>query len=115
MENLFSIDDYVVERKVTVKRRYTDKHPAKIKSTAARIRSAVFKAIGEGALTEEEMLDVLKVNKAHGRWLKRNTVLFQIKEEEGVRFYRLSKFGNRVKIRTIPQKPITLNEAETLN
>lgn len=115
MKNLDNIDDYIAEKRVTVKRRYTEHHPAKIRSTAAKIRSAVFNAMGDGVLTEEEMIDVLKVTNAHRRWLKRNSSLFQIKEEEGTKFYKLSKFGNRVKIRTISQKPITLNEAGSLN
>ena len=115
MNNLQSIDDYLTERKVTVKRRYTEHHPAKIRSTAARIRGAVFNAIGDGVLTEEEMTNVLKEIKAHSRWLKRNSSLFQVKEEEGTKFYKLSKFGNRVKIRTISQKTATINETKTLN
>jgi len=115
MKNLDNIDDYISEKRVTVKRRYTDNHPAKIRSTAARIRSAVFSAMGDGVLTEEEMIDVLKITNAHKRWLKRNSSLFQVKEEEGTKFYKLSKFGNRVKIRTISQKTATVNETKTLN
>ena len=111
MENLFSIDDYVVERKVTVKRRYTDKHPARKMSTAARVRSAIFTAMGEGVLTEEELKTALASVKAHKRWLKRNVSLFNISEDEsGIKTYSLSVFGNRVK-----KKTIKLNEAETLN
>ena len=111
MENLFSIDDYVVERKVTVKRRYTDKHPARKMSTAARVRSAIFTAMGEGVLTEEELKTALASVKAHKRWLSRNGSLFNISEDEsGIKTYSLSVFGNRVK-----KKTIKLNEAETLN
>ena len=111
MNNLFSIDDYVTERKVTVKRRYTDKHPARKMSTAARVRSAIFTAMGDGVLTEEEMAKILTEIKAHRRWLKRNVSLFNISEDEsGIKSYSLSVFGNRVK-----KKTASLNEGETLN
>jgi len=111
MNNLFNIDDYIAEKKVTVKRRYTQNHPAKNMSTSARVRNAVFTAIGDGVLTEEEMTKILSEIKAHRRWLRRNVSLFNISEDEnGVKSYSLSVFGSRVKKKT--QK---LNEAETLN
>ena len=111
MNNLFNIDDYIAEKKVTVKRRYTDKHPARKMSTAARVRSAIFTAMGEGVLTEEELKNALASVKAHKRWLSRNGSLFNISEDEnGIKTYSLSVFGNRVKLKTVK-----LNEAETLN
>ena len=111
MNNLFNIDDYISEKKVTVKRRYTNTHPAKNMSTAARVRNSVFTAMGDGVLTEEELTKILTEIKAHRRWLKRNVSLFNISEDEkGIKSYGLSVFGNRVK-----KKTIKLNEAETLN
>jgi hypothetical protein len=111
MNNLFNIDDYISEKKVTVKRRYTEKYPARKMSTAARVRSAIFTAMGEGVLTEEELKSALASVKAHKRWLSRNVSLFNISEDEsGIKSYSLSVFGNRVKLKTIK-----LNEAETLN
>ena len=109
MNNLFNIDDYISEKKVTVKRRYTEKYPARKMSTAARVRSAIFTAMGEGVLTEEELKSALASVKAHKRWLSRNVSLFNISEDEsGIKSYSLSVFGNRVKLKTIK-----LNEAET--
>ena len=111
MNNIFNIDDYISEKKVTVKRRYTNTHPAKNMSTAARVRNSVFTAMGDGVLTEEELTKILTEIKAHRRWLKRNVSLFNISEDEkGIKSYGLSVFGNRVK-----KKTIKLNEAETLN
>lgn len=102
MNNLFNIDDYISEKKVTVKRRYTDKHPARKMSTAARVRSAIFTAMGDGVLTEEELKTALASTKAHKRWLSRNGSLFNISEDEsGIKTYSLSVFGNRVKLKTI--------------
>ena len=102
MNNLFNIDDYISEKKVTVKRRYTEKYPARKMSTAARVRSAIFTAMGEGVLTEEELKSALASVKAHKRWLSRNVSLFNISEDEsGIKSYSLSVFGNRVKLKTI--------------
>lgn len=106
MKNLYNIDDYLVEKKVTVKRRYTERYPARKMSTAARVRGAIFTVMGDGVLTEEELKNALSQVKAHKRWLNRNSSLFNISEDEmGIKTYSLSVFGNRVK-----QKTLVLNE-----
>ena len=107
MDNLKNIQDFITEKRVTVKRRYTEKHPAKNVSTAARVRSAILDAVAYGHLTEDEVNNILSEIKAHKRWLKRNVGLFNISEDEtGVKRYSLSPYGHRVRTATAP-----LNEA----
>ena len=107
MDNLKNIQDFITEKRVTVKRRYTEKHPAKNVSTAARVRSAILDAVADGHLTEDEVNNILSEIKAHKRWLKRNVGLFNISEDEtGVKRYSLSPYGHRVRTATAP-----LNEA----
>ena len=59
MDNLKDIHDFLTEKKVTVKRRYTESHPAKNVSTSARVRSSIIEAIADGHITEEEMTKIL--------------------------------------------------------
>lgn len=107
MNNLKNIHDFITEKRVTVKRRYTEKHPAKNVSTAARVRNAILDAVADGHLTEDEVNTILAEIKAHKRWLKRNLGLFNISEDEtGVKRYSLSPYGQRVRTATAP-----INEA----
>ncbi len=107
LKSLDSFDKYITEKRVAIKRRYTESHPAKNISTAARVRNSVIEAMGDGVLTEEELSKILQELKAHKRWLGRNTKLFNISEDQnGIKSYTLSPFGKRVKAKTI-----TVNEA----
>lgn len=107
MDNLKNIQDFITEKRVTVKRRYTEKYPAKNVSTAARVRSAILDAVADGHLTEDEVNNILSEIKAHKRWLKRNVGLFNISEDEtGIKRYSLSPYGHRVRTATAP-----INEA----
>jgi len=101
MRHLKEFDDVISEKRVTVKRRYTEKHPAKNISTAARVRNSIIEAMGDGVLTEEELTKILQELKAHKRWLSRNTKLFNISEDQnGIKTYGLSPYGKRVKSKT---------------
>ena len=107
MNNINNLNDFLNERRVTVKRRYTEAHPAKNVSTAARVRSSILEAIADGHITEEEMSKILSELKAHKRWLNRNKILFNISEDEtGIKRYSLSPYGHRVRTATVP-----INEA----
>jgi len=109
MDNLNDLNKFINEKKVVVKRRYTEAYPAKNISTNARVRSVILDAISDGHITEEEMTRILTELQAHKRWLKRNLSLFNISEDqEGIRTYALSPYGQRVKDRTLPK---VLNEA----
>ena len=110
LKSLDSFDKHITEKRVTVKRRYTENHPAKSISTAARVRNSVIEAMGDGVLTEEELIKILQELKAHKRWLSRNTKLFNISEDQnGIKSYTLSPFGKRVKSKTIAVNEGKLN------
>jgi citrate lyase synthetase len=112
MDNLKDINDFLTEKKVTVKRRYTESHPAKNVSTSARVRSSIIEAIADGHITEAEMAKILTELKAHKRWLNRNKTLFNISEDqEGVKTFSLSPYGQRVMNAT---KTTIINEALTV-
>ena len=109
MKNLKDIHNFITEKRVTVKRRYTEKHPAKNVSTAARVRNAILDAVADGHLTEDEVNTILAEIQAHKRWLKRNLGLFNISEDEsGIKRYSLSPYGHRIRKAT---KTETINEA----
>ena len=42
------------ERNITVKRKYTDNHPARTVGKAAKIRNKVLEAIKDGKVTQDE-------------------------------------------------------------
>ncbi len=109
MDNLNDLNNFLNEKKIVVKRRYTEAYPAKNVSTNARIRSVILDAISDGHITEEEMSKILTELQANKRWLGRNKTLFNISEDQaGIKTFSLSPYGQRVKNRTTPT---VLNEA----
>ena len=109
MENINDLNNFLNEKKIIVKRRYTEAYPAKNVSTNARIRSVILDAISDGHITEEEMSKILTELQANKRWLGRNKTLFNISEDQaGIKTFSLSPYGQRVKNRTTPT---VLNEA----
>lgn len=101
MKNLLNISEYLTEKKVVVKRRYTEMYPAKYASTSAKVRNAIFDAMSDGVLTEEELIKILSEINANKRWLGRNSSLFNISEDQdGIKKYTLSKFGQRIRNNT---------------
>lgn len=98
MKNLLGINDFLTEKRITVKRRYTESHPAKLASTSAKVRNVLFDAMADGHLTEEEILRVLSEINANKRWLNRNLSLFNVSEDQGgVKTYSLSPYGQRIR------------------
>ncbi len=96
MNHILNMDDFLSEKKVTYKRQYTEAYPAQHASTAARVRNAVFSAMKDGVITEDELNTILQAAQASPRWVSRNADLFKITEEEGLRVYRLSGKGSRI-------------------
>jgi len=79
---------------ITLKRKYTDAHPALVVGEHAKIRNAVLNAIAEGTLTNEEVMKIVSEHSANGKkWFSRNQKYFQVSEEGGV---SLSAFGKRL-------------------
>ena len=80
-------------KKVTLKRRYTENHPAITAGQHAKIRNKILEAIGDGQITQEEFDAILKeLSNDKGRWARRNAKYFNV-SEEGI---SLSKFGKRI-------------------
>lgn len=96
MSNILTINNYLAEKKVVLKRKYTENYPAKNVSTSAKVRNHVFNAIGDGVITEEEFQKILAEINANKRWANRNGRLFSIKEEESVRKISLSEYGKKI-------------------
>jgi hypothetical protein len=101
MKNLLNISDYLTEKRVVVKRRYTEEYPAKLMSTSAKVRNALFDAMSDGHLSEDEIKKILTELNANKRWLGRHQSLFNISEDQsGVKSYSLSPYGQRIRTAT---------------
>ena len=95
------------ERNITVKRKYTENHPARTVGKAAKIRNKVLEAIKDGKISQEEFKSIVKEMTADStRWLRRNTPYFNV-SEDGI---SLSKTGMRILKSITPSTEVTLNE-----
>lgn len=87
-----TFNDFLNESKITLKRQYTNNHPAITVGKTASIRNRMLEAIKDGKLTQEEFTAILKeASVDSNRWMKRNARFFSI-TEDGV---TLTKIGNR--------------------
>ena len=89
-----NFNDFLNEkRKVTLKRRYTDNHPAVEAGLTARVRNKMVEAVADGKLTQEEFNTILsELSSDTGRWMRRNAKYFNV-SEDGI---GLSAFGRRL-------------------
>jgi hypothetical protein len=95
--------DFLNEKKVTLKRRYTENHPAMEAGLTARVRNKMIEAVADGKLTQEEFNSILsELSNDSKRWMTRNAKYFNV-SEEGI---TLSRFGKRV------LKTFAINENE---
>lgn len=94
-------ESFINEASITLKRRYTENHPAITAGKSAAIRNRMLEAIKDGKITQEQFNTILsEMSKDSSRWLKRNSRFFNV-SEDGV---ALSKYGTKV------LKTITVNE-----
>jgi hypothetical protein len=83
----------VSEKKITIKRQYTDANPAVTVGHHARIRNKVIEALKDGQITQEEFDTILKeMTSDSTRWMKRNSHYFNV-SEDGI---TLSKTGSSI-------------------
>jgi len=95
--------DFLNEKKVTLKRRYTENHPAMEAGLTARVRNKMIEAVADGTLTQEEFNSILsELSNDSKRWMTRNAKYFNV-SEDGI---TLSRFGKRV------LKTFAINENE---
>ena len=87
-------EDFLKEgKKIQIKRKYTENHPAQSVGKSANVRNEILKAVKDGVITEEEFTKILsKLSGDHKQWRTRNTKYFSV-SEEGV---KLSKWGRRI-------------------
>ena len=102
-----NFNDYINERKsITLKRKYTENHPAMEVGMTAKVRNKVLTAISDGLVTQDEFDRILsELSGDSKRWLKRNARYFNV-SEDGI---SLSKFGKRA------LDAISVNEDETVD
>jgi len=99
-------ESLVTEGRVTLKRRYTENHPAVTVGKNATIRNKVLEAIKDGKISQEQFDNIVsELSNDSKRWTKSNSKYFSV-SEEGV---SLSKFGRKV------LNSVTVNEATTKN
>lgn len=86
--------DFLSEgKKLQIKRKYTENHPAQTVGKTANVRNAVLQAIKDGVITREEFNNILSELSADSRqWSSRNRKYFNV-SEEGI---KLSKWGRRI-------------------
>ena len=98
---MITFDDFLNEKKITLKRKYTESHPAQTVGKNASIRNKMLEAVKDGRITQEQFNNILKeYSNDSSRWMKRNAKFFNV-SEEGV---KLTTYGTRA------LKAITVNE-----
>lgn len=109
-------EDFLEEgKKIQIKRKYTENHPASTVGKTASVRNEVLKAVKDGVITEEEFTKIIsKLSTSPKRWRSSNSKYFNV-SEEGV---KLSKWGRRIlseveeapKLKAFPIHEATVNE-----
>ena len=89
-----NFEDFLSEgKKLQIKRKYTENHPAQTVGKTANVRNAVIKAIADGVITREEYNTILSELSSDSRqWSSRNRKYFNV-SEEGI---KLSKWGRKI-------------------
>lgn len=88
-----TFEDFLNERNITLKRRYTENHPAQTVGNSARVRNAIIEALKDGKITVEEFNNIVSQHSsAPSKWTRGNKRFFKI-EEDGV---SLSKYGTKI-------------------
>jgi len=103
-------EDFLSEgKKIQIKRKYTENHPASTVGKTAGVRNEILKAVKDGVITEEEFTRILsELSGDHKQWRTRNTKYFNV-SEDGV---RLSKWGLRILAELDEQpKAVSIHEA----
>lgn len=115
MKNIESFLNFINEKKITIKRKYTERYPEKRVSTAARVRNAILDAIGDGVITDEEMENILSEIQAHKRWKSQNSSLFKRIRQDGISKICLSKKGQKIRKATRPIDTIEYSDDPIIN
>jgi hypothetical protein len=98
--------------RVTIKRKYTERHPPKRVNQAARVRNQVIEFVARnGEVTYDQLAafvkEVSKTQKGAKAWLRKKSGLFNIKEGDVEKKVSLSRKGTK-----IYDSVMTTNESE---
>lgn len=91
---------------ITIKRQYTDQHPAMTAGLHARIRNKVLEAIAGGNITNEKLMKIIGEESTNSKkWFSNNKKYFTVSETGSV---SLSKFGMKIlnTIKVNEEKPV---------
>jgi hypothetical protein len=100
------VKESLTEKKIQLKRGYTQNHPATTVGISAKIRNKVLEAIKDGKISKSEYDEIVsELSNDSKRWSTRNSKYFSV-SEEGI---ALSKFGMKV------FNSITVNEKKGEN
>jgi len=89
-------EEFLNESRITLKRSYTESHPARTTYSNTKVRNRIIETLGENDFDETEMKKLIEEIGAKKNWKTRNKLYFNVKENEGVKRYTLSKFGKRL-------------------
>jgi len=88
-----TFEDFLNERNITLKRRYTENYPAKTVGGSAKVRNAIIEALKDGKITVDEFNEIVgQHSSAPSKWTRGNKRFFKI-EEDGV---SLSGYGRKI-------------------
>ena len=99
------------EAHITVKRKYTDEYPSKMVYDGAKVRNTIFKAIGDGILTEDEIKKILEEIGADNKWHHRHKYFFNVSENGSSKSYKLSEKAK--KLMNKYKKKLDISEDDT--
>jgi len=104
INHIHSFNEFINEKLETVKRKYTDKYPARNISKYAPVRERILSFVKEnGEVTHEELLEFIGgMNEEIGsittrKWINNNADYFKVSNSaNGTKTYKLSSIGERV-------------------
>ena len=73
-----TFEDFLNERNITLKRRYTEVYPAKTVGGSARVRNAIIEALKDGKITVDEFNEIVSQHSsAPAKWTRGNKRFFK--------------------------------------
>ena len=98
------------QSRITLKRHYTENYPAKTVGKHAAIRNKIIEALKDGQLTKEEFDSMVSsMTEDSKRWMRRNSVFFNIQEDK----IGLSKAGQKIASTIFQSNDNALNLKQT--
>lgn len=98
-----NFDEFINEKHIVFKRKYTDNHPEKKVGSIAPVREKILSFLSEkGTVSKTAMMEFIAgLNEETGgktsrKWLNKNTHLVSVTEKNGEKYYSLTGTGKRV-------------------